>query len=147
MAKQDLWDLVIRVIVYCIVASFPFAKMIPIGRISLEKGKLATIHYDSALRPERSCFAHPTLCTIVGPNCSKPENLLSVLQGQRDQNVVSGQFIAVASHTIWRWNISSKLTDSMTQIQSEADTPSTRIRQFPLIWNLAYVRISRGIPH
>ena len=40
------------------------------------------------------------LVTIVVPNCSEPENLLSVLQGQRDKNVVLGQFIAVASHTI-----------------------------------------------
>ena len=40
------------------------------------------------------------LVKIVVPNCPEPENLLSVLQGQRDQNVVSGRFIAVASHTI-----------------------------------------------
>ena len=60
---------------------------------------------------------------------AKPENLLSVLQGQRDQNVVLGPFIVVASHDIWRWNISS--TDSMTQIQSQTDTPSPHIRRFP----------------
>ena len=87
------------------------------------------------------------LVKIVVPNCPEPENLLSVLQGQRDQNVVSGRFIAVASHTIWRWNISSKLTDSMTQIQSQADTLSPCIMQFPLMRNLAYVGISRGILH
>ena len=55
----------------------------------------------------------------------KPESLFSVLHGQRDQNVVLGQFIAVASHIIWRWTISSKLMDSMTQIQGQANTVST----------------------
>ena len=31
------------------------------GRIILAKGKLATIHYDSAPRPQRSYFAHPNV--------------------------------------------------------------------------------------
>ena len=29
--------------------------------VILAKGKLATTHYDSAPRPQRSCFANPTL--------------------------------------------------------------------------------------
>ena len=32
-------------------------------RIVLVKGKLAKIHYDSALRPQRSCFANPVVDT------------------------------------------------------------------------------------
>ena len=31
--------------------------------IIFAKGQLATIHYDSAPRPQRSCFAHPTVHT------------------------------------------------------------------------------------
>ena len=46
------------------LASFLFAKIIPQcnGRIILAKRKFTTIHYadyDSALRPQRSCFAQP----------------------------------------------------------------------------------------
>ena len=51
-----------RVILY-IVASFPFAKMIPQWENHFGKRKLATIRYDSAPRPQRSCFAHPKVGT------------------------------------------------------------------------------------
>ena len=51
-----------RVIVYCSKLSF-YHNDPPMhnGRIISAKGKLATIHYDSAPRPQRSCFAHTTL--------------------------------------------------------------------------------------
>ena len=32
--------------------------------VILAKGQLATIHYDSAPRPQRSCFANPNLDLI-----------------------------------------------------------------------------------
>ena len=56
-----------RVIVYCSKLSFcqndrPMGN-IANGRIILAKGKLATIHYDSAPRPQRSRFAHPSVHT------------------------------------------------------------------------------------
>ena len=35
-----------------------------IGGIILAKGKLATIHYDSAPRPQKSCFANPNVDTV-----------------------------------------------------------------------------------
>ena len=56
-----------RVIVYYSNLCFPFAKMIiPLAwGIIVAKGQLAIIHYDSALRPQRSCFANPTVYTIA----------------------------------------------------------------------------------
>ena len=36
------------------------------GTIILAKGKLATIHYKSAPRPQRSCFVHPNVLAIWG---------------------------------------------------------------------------------
>ena len=38
-------------------------------RIILAKGKLATIHYDSAPRPQRSCFAHPIIHSYIFAIC------------------------------------------------------------------------------
>ena len=49
-----------RVIVYFSKLSF-CQKWSLNGRIILAKGKLATIHFDSAPRSQRSCFAHPNL--------------------------------------------------------------------------------------
>ena len=37
----------------------PWSRVIVYWGIILAKGKLASIHYDSAPRPQRSCFAHP----------------------------------------------------------------------------------------
>ena len=42
-------------------------KWSPNGRIILAKGKLATIHYDSAPRPQRSYFAHSNVGTLWIP--------------------------------------------------------------------------------
>ena len=39
--------------------------ILPMGESFLAKGKLATIHSDSAPRPQRSCFAHSNICTYL----------------------------------------------------------------------------------
>ena len=62
-------------------------KWSPNERIILAKGKLATIHYDFAPRPQRSCFAHPNRhtrkmikraeITLKSTNCSLSLSLLS----------------------------------------------------------------------
>ena len=49
-----------RFIVYCSKLSF-CQNDFPIGGIILAKGQLATTHYDSAPRPQRSCFANPNI--------------------------------------------------------------------------------------
>ena len=48
----------------CIVASFPFAKMMHWGIILAPV--LAKGHYNSAPRPQRSCFAHPNVQLALG---------------------------------------------------------------------------------
>ena len=37
--------------------------------IILAKGQLATIHYDSAPRPQKSCFAHPNIRSLAAAAC------------------------------------------------------------------------------
>ena len=64
-AKEDVWGLGV---------SFPFAKMILPLRDHFAKEQLATIHYDLASRPQRSCFANPNQYTIFPNIVSAPLN-------------------------------------------------------------------------